>query len=40
MLRQSLNVTFGELDERIGTAIAGAFRTIVHDATLRGSHSP
>ena len=41
MLGQPFYVAFGELYEGIGTAIAGALRTIVHDATLevRACHS-
>jgi len=36
MLGEAFDITLGQLDEGIGTAIAGTLRTIVHDATLEG----
>jgi len=36
MLGQPFDVALGQLDQGIGTTIAGALRAIVHDATLKG----
>jgi len=35
MAGEPLDIALGQLDQRIGAAIAGAFRTIVHEHQIR-----